>query len=275
MSYLLDKKIQKNKILKIALGIVVLIILFYFRLSIFSGLSFVSQVFFRPVLIFGNNVGEKLGSFGSYFVSKNSLSLENQNLKYQISESAADRANYDSVVALNISLKETLGRKDSKVNMILSAILAKPNQSIYDTLLIDVGTRQGIKIGDRVFALGNVPIGRVDSVYENSSKVVLFSNAGEKTQGIITGKPASTSASLGGLISTFVELVGRGGGNFEIILPRDFVLQKGDQVVMPGINPYVLAFVETTISDPRDPFTKVLLTSPVNIQELKFVEVEL
>jgi hypothetical protein len=93
--------------------------------------------------------------------------------------------------------------------------------------------------------------------------VVLFSNAGEKNQALISGG------------NIFMEIVGRGGGNFEMIVPKDFTLQKGDQVVMPGVNPYVLAIVETVISDPRDPFTKALLTSPVNIQELKFVEVEI
>jgi len=70
------------------------------------------------------------------------------------------------------------------------------------------------------------------------------------------------------------ELVGRGGGNFEMTMPKNFILQKGDQVVLPGPYPYVLAIVEKIISDPRDLFTKALLVSPVNIQELKFVEVE-
>ncbi len=262
MSYLLDKKIQRNKIYKIALGIVVLIILFYFRLSIFNGFSYISQGVFRPVLVVGQNVGEKLKNISSYFISKNSLSIENENFRNQISESVADRANYDSVLAENVSLKETLGRKDPKVKMILAAILAKPNQSLYDTLVIDAGTAQGIKTGDIVFALGNIPIGRIAEIYPNSSKVILFSNAGEKTQVVVSGK------------NLFMELIGRGGGNFEMILPRDFVLQKGDQVVLPGINPYVLAVAQTIISDPRDPFIKALLSSPTNVQELKFVEVE-
>jgi hypothetical protein len=72
----------------------------------------------------------------------------------------------------------------------------------------------------------------------------------------------------------FLEIVGRGGGNFEMIIPRDFIILKGDEVVLPGIVPYVVGIVETIISDPRDSFTKALLVSPVNIQELKFVEVE-
>jgi cell shape-determining protein MreC len=262
MSYLLDKKIQRKKIFRITLGVVFLIIFIYFRNGIFNGFSYVSQLIFRPVLIIGQSVGEKFGSLGSYFVSKNSLSIENENLRNQISESGADRANYVSVVDENNKLKEILGRKDLKVNMILSAILFKPNQSLYDTLVIDVGITEGIKIGNMVFALGNVPIGRVDFVYENSSKIILFSNAGEKTQVVVSGK------------GVFMELVGRGGGNFEMILPRDFVLQKGDQVVLPGINPYLIAITQTIISDPRDPFIKALLTSPVNIEELKFVEIE-
>ncbi|MEK7080991.1 MAG: rod shape-determining protein MreC, partial [Patescibacteria group bacterium] len=257
-----DKKIKRKKIFQIALGVVVLIILFYFRSGIFNGLSRVSQGLFRPVLILGNSVGEKFKSLNSFFISKNSLYLQNQSLQSQLNEDKAKISNYDSVVAENTSLKEILGRKNRKTNMILAVILSKPNQSIYDTLVIDAGAKEGVKIGNMVFALGNVPIGRVDTAYNNSSKVILFSNAGERTQAVVSGK------------NIFIELVGRGGGNFEMIMPKDFILQKGDQVVLPGINPYILAIVETIISDSRNPFTKALLSSPVNIQELKFVEVE-
>lgn len=261
MSYLLDKKIKRKRLFNIALGVVFLAILFYFRSGVFDGLSSVSQTIFHPVLVVGNSVGGKFKNTISYFISKNSLYLENTNLKSQLSVEELRMANYDSVANENATLKEILGRKKEKVSMVLAAVLAKPNQSVYDSLLIDVGTAQGIKIGDIVFALGDVPIGRVDLVYENSAKVVLFSNGGEKTQAIVGGK------------DVYMEVTGRGGGNFEIVLPRDFVLQKGDQVIMPGINPYVLAIAETIISDPRDPFIKFLLRSPVNIQELKFVQV--
>ena len=240
---------------------VVLIILFFFRFSVFAGLSFVSQGIFRPFLIAGNNLGEKFRNLGSYFVSKNSLYLQNQKLQADLSFDEVRMNNYNSVVAENINLKEILGRKNEKVSMVLATILSKPNQSIYDTLVIDAGTKQEIKTGDTVFAKGDVPIGFVDVVYDNSSKVILFSNPGEKTQAIVSGK------------NVFLELTGRGGGNFEMILPRDFILQKGDQVVMPGIYPYILAEVVAIISDPRDPFIKALLTSTVNVQALKFVEV--
>ena len=261
MSYLLDKKTKRKKFHYILVVFFVCLILFYFRLGIWRGLAFMSHAFFRPVLVAGNSVGEKFKNFGAYLAFKSSLYSENEKLKYEILENQTDRANYNSVLAENISLKEILGRKDEKANMILSAILSKPNQSPYDTLVIDAGIKQSLQIGDIVFAFGNIPIGRVSDVYSNSSKVTLFSNRGEKTQAIV-GK------------GVFVELVGRGGGNFEMILPRDFILVKGDQVVLPGITSHIVGIIETILSDPRDPFIKALLVSPVNIQELKFVEVQ-
>ena len=274
MSYLLDKKIKRKKFYYFLIAFFVCLVLFYFRLGIWNGLAFVSHTVFKPVLVVGNSMGEKFKNLGAYFTSKSSLLSENENLKSQILESQADRANYSSVLAENISLKEILGRKDEKAKMILSAILSKPNQSPYDTLVIDVGANQGIGVGDTIFALGNIPIGRVSDVYPSSSKVILFSNSGEKIQ-VEFGKPARNASGIadaGGGIS--LDLIGRGGGNFEMVMPRDLTLVKGDQVVLPGIKPYVVGIVETIISDPRDPFIKAILTSPVNIQELKFVEVE-
>lgn len=261
MSYLLDKKEKRKRFFRIAIGVIAFLVLFYFRVGIWGGFSFVSQGFFRSVLVMGNSLGKKIGDLGAYFVSKSSLSSQNENLYLQLREEEARVLNYNSVLAENESLKEILGRKNINKNVILGVILSKPNQSLYDTLVVDVGIDKGVEINDMVFALGNIPIGYITEVYSNSSKVVLFSNAGEKTQVILKEK------------NIFMEMIGRGGGNFEMIIPRDLVVENGDQVIMPGNNPYVLALVESTISDPRDPFTKVLLTSPVNVQELKFVQI--
>ena len=262
MSYLLDKKIKRKKFLYAVFFVIVLFVLFYFRTNVFSNLSLLSHVIFRPVLVLGRNFGEKFSNLSLFIASKNFLQLENTDLKSQLNEERIRILNYNSILAENINLKEILGRKNEKVLMTLASILTKPNQSLYDTLIIDAGSKEGVQTGDMVFVLGNVPIGRVVNVYLNSSKVILFSNNGEKTQALISDK------------DIFMEVVGRGGGNFEIIVPAEITLTKGDQIILPGIVPYVLAIIETVISDPRDPFVKALLVSPVNIQELKFVQVE-
>jgi len=270
MSYLLDKKEKRKRFLRITIGVITFLILFYFRSGIFGGFSSVSQGFFRPVLVLGNGVGGRFKNLGAYFAWRSSLSLQNESLQSQLKDEETRILNYNAVLAENESLKETLGRMNTEKSLVLAAILSKPNQSPHDTLVLDVGTARGIKARDMVFAFGNIPMGRIAEVYENSSKVILFSNAGEKTQAIVTTATAGQADK-----NIFFELVGRGGGNFEMILPRDITLQKGDLVTIPGINPYTLAVVETVISDPRDPFTKALLSSPVNVQELKFVEVEI
>lgn len=261
MSYLLDRKIQRNKFFKITTSVAFLVVLFYFRSGIFNSFSYVNQIIFRPVFVLGNNVGSSLDNIGSYFSFKNSLYLRNEELEKKLNENELRMANYNILLAENEVLKEILARNTDNKSFILSAILSKPNKSIYDTLVIDVGSSKGIQIGDLVFALGDIPIGRISETFPNSSKVVLFSSPREKTQVIIN--------------DSFLEITGRGGGNFEVILPRDFKLEKGTPVLMPGIGSYVLAIAETIISDPRNPFTEALLVSPVNIQELKFVQIEI
>lgn len=299
MSYLLDKKIRKNKYFKYAIFFVILFIFIYFRSGIYRGFSTVSSVVFRPVLVLGNKIGDIFSGTGSYFSSKKSLLLENENLKNQLSEISNKESNYDTVLNENLSMKEALGRKNLSANMILGSILSKPNQSPYDTLIIDLGAKDGIIAKQRVFAIGNVPIGYISEVYPSSSKVVLYSNPGEKTEvivplgGNVGGEsvnpipPVTVDTTSTNTVpvdstnpetiigkDTFMQVIGRGGGNFEMILPRDAVMKKGAEAVLPGITPYTIGIVQTIISDPRDAFQKALLMSPVNIQDIKFVEVE-
>ncbi len=262
MNYLLDRRTKRNRPIKIAVGAVAVIILFIFHTSIFNGLSYMSAHVFHPVLSSGSSVGRKFKSISAYFSSKKSLYNENMDLKARLDADVADRANYDSVVKENTDLKEILGRKSESTPLTVAAILERPNQSPYDTLVIDIGSDDGVRVGSRVFALGNIPIGRIAEVYADTSKVILFTNSGEKTQVIISSKAVSA------------ELIGRGGGNFEMVLPRDMVLLKEDQVVLPGIVPHVVGIVKTIVSDQREAFQKALLVSPVNIQNLNFVEVE-
>lgn len=245
------------------LGVIIFSFSFYFRASVSSGLSYVSHIVFRPFLVIGNTISNSISNTSYFFNSKKALSTENENLKLEILQSQADRANYLSVLDENNKLKEILGRKKEGHNMIVASILSKPNKSIYDTLVIDIGTKHGVSVNQRVFAKGNIPIGKISEAYLNSSKVVLFSNREEKTEVVITGK------------DTYMQVVGRGGGNFEIILPKDFSLENGTEIILPGITPYIIGIVAKTVSDPRDAFGKALVVSPVNIQSLKFVEVEI
>lgn len=261
MSYLQDRKIKNKHIKKVIAVIAIIFILIYFNAPVFRGLSKVTHAIFRPVITLGNNIGEGLGSSGAFFKSKRALNIRNEELLNQVAEYEAEMANYNTLLLENSELKKTLERSGSN-DFILGSILSKAHKSAYDTLVIDIGIEDGINIGDEVFALGDIPIGRIDQIYTKTSKVVLYSTPAEKKEVVVGDK------------NIYLEAIGRGGGNFEMNIPRDMVLTPGTEVVLPGIFPYTLAKVETIISDPRDSFVKALLVSPVNIQELKFVEVK-
>jgi rod shape-determining protein MreC len=191
--------------------------------------------------------------------SKSDLIQENFNLKQQNKKDENDLLLKDLVIAENDDLKSILSRKSSNQKSILSTILVKPTLSPYDTLIIDVGLNENISVGDRVVADGNVFIGYISEVYDNSSKVILYSSPGEKVQVLI------------GSSNIEKEALGMCGGNFGVSIPREIDIKEGDPIVIPSISPNLFGVVEKVEFKESDAFQKVLFKNTVNINELKWV----
>ncbi len=189
------------------------------------------------------------------FAENEKIKEENINMKNQMID-------YEILKSENDQLKELLNRIPSDHNLILATILAKPNRSPYDTIIVDAGSDVGVREGLSVFANGNIPIGKVGKVYNSTSIVMLYSNPGQITEAVIDGSNAS------------VEIVGRGGGNFEMTIPLDLSAESGKLIILPNTTSEVVAIVDRLISNPTDPIKKVLLRSPVNIQNLKWVQIK-
>jgi cell shape-determining protein MreC len=129
-------------------------------------------------------------------------------------------------------------------------------------MIVDVGSQQDIVAGSVVYALGGVPIGTVTEIHDTFSKVSLFSYAGQKFDVILGKKNIAATATA------------RGGGIFEITLPRDTEIAEGDPVSIPSIIPGVFGTVASIILVPSQAFSTILFTMPVNIHELRWVEIE-
>jgi hypothetical protein len=71
-----------------------------------------------------------------------------------------------------------------------------------------------------------------------------------------------------------VVLKGTGGGNYTLEVPHDVVVRPGALARTKEIMPHTIAVFQKVVSDARDPFQTLLLSSPINMQELQFVEVE-
>lgn len=195
--------------------------------------------------------------------TKASVFRDNERLAEENSKLQNSMIDYQIIKTENEQLKELLGRIPEKSEFILSTILAKPNRSPYDTIVIDAGAISGIQVGQRVYANATIPIGEISKVYDKTSLVMLYSNPGQNTEVMLDGSNASAS------------LVGRGGGNFEMIIPLELSANKGWAVLLPGTTTEVVAIIEEIISTPTDPIKRVLLRSPVNVQSIKWVQIKI
>ncbi len=161
----------------------------------------------------------------------------------------------------NNELKAELGRNIDRKG-ILAHVMTLPNRSFYDTVLIDAGSAEGIKVGSVAYAFNSVALGTISDVTTNTATIALYSAAGRQTSGTAVDSGVA------------VTLIGRGGGEYEVQLPRDVPFSVGAVVSLQSVNVASMAIVEKIITDPRDPFQRLLAKVPVNLQALKFVVVK-
>lgn len=234
----------------IAVGILVIV------LFIKYGSSFLDAPFMKIGSFIHNTGVATVGVFSS----KSSIEAENVKLKNQLAQVqvAVDRDKL--LVQENSDLKELLGRH-SKSTSILVTVLAKPPRSLYDTLVVDVGSTDQVSIGDIVIALGQVPIGIVTTVNPHTSTVQLYSSAGQKID-VRIGKDIQATAEA------------QGGGNFLIKLPKGTVVAEDDPISAPNIGAEIFGHVENIETSENDPFLYVRFSLPVNMSELHFLQID-
>ncbi|HEU5114291.1 MAG TPA: rod shape-determining protein MreC [Candidatus Paceibacterota bacterium] len=193
--------------------------------------------------------------------SKYSLVTENRKLSAEIAAQNRSMLLLSALQSENDALLRDLGRA-AKGDYVLGAIMARPPVSPYDTLILDIGSSDGVAVGDKVYAEGDVLVGDVSDVFSGTSKVSLFSTPG-RTMSVLVG--SSTVAT---------EATGKGGGNFVLTLPATTPLATGALVRLPGVKPHTFGIVDRIIVDSTDSLQTVLFRSPVNLSQLEFVEVD-
>lgn len=221
----------------------------------------------KGVGAFGMSVLRGTNAFGGWFKGigstlrfKSSLVEENSLLKGQLATLGARLAERDQLARENEELKAQMGRAVN-IKFTLAAVLAKPPESLYDTLIVDGGESTGFTVGQVVYANGETPIGTIEQVMPDSAVVRLYSSSGQKT--VARLDPSSVD----------VTLVGRGGGVFVVEVPHDLSVDANSLALSKELDPHIIATLQKATSDPRDSFQTLLFSSPVNMNELSFVQV--
>lgn len=148
--------------------------------------------------------------------------------------------------------------------VLLGHVLTLPPQSFYDTLIIDMGSQQGVHVGKKVYAGNQILLGEVVEVNARTSKIKLFSSPNQKYD-VIIGVASSTVRATA---------TGRGGGMFEALVPRESRVEVGNMVTVPELSTVEYGKVVHILTDPARAFDSVLFQSPIPLQSLRRVYVE-
>ena len=191
--------------------------------------------------------------------------LPKKTLVHKVVELQTTLASYDARLATldllqaeNDALKRELGRAEHPKG-VLAHVVTLPNRSLYDTFTIDAGSAQNIREGQIAYAFDSIALGTISAVADDHATVTLFSAPGRETTGSANGSNIA------------VTMIGRGGGEYEVRMPRDVQFAVGGMIAHQTVQTAVLAQIERIATDPRDPFQRLIAKAPVNLQALKWV----
>ncbi|MBP6857868.1 MAG: hypothetical protein KBC11_01610 [Candidatus Pacebacteria bacterium] len=196
------------------------------------------------------------------FDSKQALIKKIVSLQSTLDAQNASLVALSSLESENENLKEQFGRSFDKSVGVLARVIVPPNRSLYDIVVLDAGTDEGIEIGQIVYAFGDIALGTISDVSQKSSTVLLYSAPKREIVGNVTGSNVA------------VTLIGRGSGEYEVRLPRDVSFDQGGIISSQTLEVHTLATIQKIVTDARDPFQRLLAKVPVNLQTLKWVIVK-
>ncbi len=184
-------------------------------------------------------------------------------LEDELARAKAAAADRDALVAENAQLRALLGRTPAGETRVLASVLQRPPGTPYDTLLVDVGARHGVVVGQHVSAGGSVMLGDVTAVNDATSVVTLYSAPGRELAAILTH----------GATSIPISLSGQGAGSFVAELPSGTQVAVGDSVTLSDIPGAIPGTVSAVVAKEGESFVKVYLHLPVNLFDLRYVEI--
>lgn len=144
----------------------------------------------------------------------------------------------------------------------LALILGPATNSPYDALLANLGSEEGIENGDKAIAYGSIILGTVETVSGQNSIIKLFSYPGLVTEGFLESK------------SLNIALEGLGGSNLKFFVPKNIGIKVGDRILYNSVPFYLIGQVEYIKERPSEPLAEVIVRPPLNIRELRYLELK-
>ncbi|MBI4086467.1 rod shape-determining protein MreC [Candidatus Kaiserbacteria bacterium] len=226
--------------------------------SVRGGMAAVGGVIFSPIVSVRAWLWESGGAVPVYFRTRHSLDEQIIALEDELRRTADDAWQVRQLQAENEELSALLGFR--KETYITAGVLSRPNQTPYDTFLIDRGMEDGIVENAIVYVEDNA-VGSVIRVYAHSALVLLVSAPGVHTTAYLTGP------------KIFVQGEGKGGGVLRLSVPQGIPLAEGDVALLPGAGRGAYGKVVHMESLSSNPEQYAYVTTSIPLSAVRFVHV--
>jgi len=204
---------------------------------------------FTPVLRASGSIALQTHTFMSGFRDVALLAERNEQL---VNENA-------SLAHENFTLRKQIDDSGGSTTGVISAVVARPPVSAYDTLILAQGTNKNIRSGMGAFSAG-VPIGVVSAVTAEYSRVTLFSSPTMRTQGWV------------GESNIAIDITGTGSGTLYAMISRSAEVRVGDLVSIIGPGMLPLGSVVRIDDEPSDPGVVLRIKPTINFFSIGWVE---
>jgi len=213
----------------------------------------------RPLLIVLDKTGQFAGSFTSTIARIPYNSEEVRVLRMEVAALRADLAYKEDLERENILLRSMAGRGAEEESYVLARVIGRSFNGLDDSIVLDIGSAEGIETGFPVLAEGAIHIGFVEEVTHNSARVRLFSRIGERQEVYLPESSVSSVAE------------GEGLGVITLHVPDSIAITKGEPVFSAGQRDYFLGFVEAVSRVESGPFQIIKMGLPFSVRDVRDV----
>lgn len=159
---------------------------------------------------------------------------------------------------------EELERENQRLGLIpiedKALVLSQSPATPYDTLIVAAGREDGIQAGFKALAYGGILLGRVEESGERTSLIKLVSFPGLQSEAWLER------------LALNVTLEGQGGYNLRFFLPKGVAVEIGDRLLSNTRPSFLVGQVERIKEKTSEPLSEIILRLPLNIRNLRYVE---
>ncbi|OGF82183.1 hypothetical protein A3B18_01905 [Candidatus Giovannonibacteria bacterium RIFCSPLOWO2_01_FULL_46_13] len=212
----------------------------------------------NPFLVLSEGVKNIFSGPGRFFSSRNSLDKK-------ISELEASKGSFE---VENIILSSRVKELERLLNFPQSEggpgkmvlVSSRAESAPFGTLIISFDQNSGVSKGMKALGYGGVYLGEVSEVGARSAVVKLVTYPGLETEGWLER------------MSLSITLEGYGGNNLKFSLPKSVKVEAGDKIISNTSPQYLIGQVEFVEERPTEPLQEILLRLPLNLRNLRYVE---